>query len=173
MRKFKTSIALFALIAISACTKKEFKTYKVLDPVLKITEITPSIIGKWKLVEYDLHVINQYDCAYLGNNTYIAETHGNNILIELTEEGIVNYYDDDLLVSSWLVTEQECDSDQCDYRLNGSSAYLSFRRLSNELMIADCSIGDTITITNPFANVNTQTGQIKNYSIYQRFVKIE
>lgn len=173
MRRFKIYFLSFALLTLFGCKKQKFESKEVVDSVLAINDLTPSLVGKWRLVEYNVRLVNQFDCEVVGSNTYSTDVTGENMIIEVFSTGEIHGIKDDTITSTWLVTSQNCDSDQCNYKLNGGNVSMIFMRLNSNQIIEDCVIGDTITIKNPFVNLNSQSGQIKAYSTTQYFVKIE
>lgn len=172
-RSNKLLLSGLLVVILVGCTKKEFKIQEVTDNVAVVNEPMQALIGKWKLVDFSVQLYNQFDCEFVGSNTYSAETMGYDIQIGIEESGLINYTDSGTLVSSWVMTSKEDFGDVVDCKLNSEIPLLRFKRLQSNELVSDCEIGDTLIIRNPFVNLNFQIGQVKNYSWDQRYVKIE
>lgn len=170
----KYSICLFLLVVLLPSCKKEPTDKISLDSVCQ-GAISPNqgLIGKWQLNRWKMSYYNNLFCEAIGWNEYSAETNDIDVVMEITANGAINFYFDDTLRSSYLLTGSvdygNPDFLNCYYNC-GTDKFVFRKFIPN---FENLIIGDSISFSGPDFNINYVDGILKAITTDQVYIKIE
>lgn len=167
-------IILFCLMTLLSCTKQEYNVVEIKDECPVASDFLPSIVGKWKLLDWNAGYINLNDCSSLGGGNFNASAENVNIVIEVKQNAMINLYENNVLVNTSVISKALTNNlNYSGLMLNGGQSLYGFYTLNGTDFLSSISIGDTLKITNPFVNLNYELNNVRTFANTQYYLKIE